>query len=178
MQRTETAAQAKRNVNAGRIVASVWPQWLTNPTLLPLIKEMRSCTRGCSTVLDVGCGNSSPLRYLPDVHLVGIDGYPPAVEEARDLRTHDELLVGNVLRLADLFADRRFDCCFAMDVIEHLKKEDGWRMLEDMERLATRYVVIFTPNGFVPQRSKDGDLQEHLSGWVPEKMRQRGYRVI
>ena len=50
-------------------------------------------------------------------------------------------------------------------------------MLDDLERLATRRVVIFTPNGFVPQHSHDGDLQEHLSGWTAEEMRGRGYRV-
>jgi len=50
-------------------------------------------------------------------------------------------------------------------------------MLEAMEQLATKRVVIFTPNGFIPQQSKNGDLQEHLSGWLPEEMRQRGYTV-
>jgi len=47
-----------------------------------------------------------------------------------------------------------------------------------MERLATRRVVISTPNGFLPQRSKDGDLQEHLSGWSAEDLRSYGYRVL
>jgi hypothetical protein len=51
-------------------------------------------------------------------------------------------------------------------------------MLDQMEKLAARRVIIFTPNGFIPQKSKDGDLQEHLSGWTPEEMRQRGYTVV
>lgn len=143
-----------------------------------LISELRSALNGCQTVLDVGCGNESPLRFLSQQHLVGVDGYSPSLEEARRAGTHDEYVLGNVLQLEKLFQGRRFDACAGMDIIEHLPKEDGWRMLEAMERLASRRVVIFTPNGFMPQRSRNGDLQEHLSGWTAEEMRQRGYRVI
>ena len=51
-------------------------------------------------------------------------------------------------------------------------------MVLDMERLASKLVVIFTPNGFLPQKSKDGDLQQHLSGWTAQEMREHGYNVI
>jgi SAM-dependent methyltransferase len=150
----------------------------SNPSLLTLIGELRSTLAGCKTVLDVGCGNGSPLRYLSEMHLTGVDGYGPALDEARQRGTHDEYHLADVKKVADVFPNRRFDACVALDVIEHLEKDDGWRMLESMERLATRRVVIFTPNGFVPQKSKDGDLQEHLSGWTADEMRGRGYRVL
>jgi SAM-dependent methyltransferase len=150
----------------------------TNPSLLALMHEIRRSLKGCETVLDVGCGELSPLRFVHGVQLVGVDGYAPAVERARQRGTHDEYVLGDVKGLGTLFPVRRFDACVALDVIEHLPKEDGWRMLEGMERLATKRVIIFTPNGFVPQHSKDGDLQEHLSGWLPDEMRARGYIVV
>lgn len=118
------------------------------------------------------------MRFLDEAYLVGVDGYPPALKEARGFGTHNEYVLGDVKAIAGLFPTRRFHACVALDVIEHLEKEDGWRMLEAMERLAERRVIIFTPNGFVPQKSKDGDLQEHLSGWTAEEMRARGYRVL
>jgi SAM-dependent methyltransferase len=151
---------------------------VTNPSLLTLIADLRSSLRGCQTVLDVGCGNSSPLKFLRRAHLVGVDGYAPSLDEARRDGTHDEYVLGDVKKVGELFGDRKFDACVALDVIEHLEKADGWRMLESMERLATKRVIIFTPNGFVPQKSKDGDLQEHLSGWTADEMRARGYRVL
>lgn len=129
-------------------------------------------------MLDVGCGNGSPLRFLSGVRLVGVDGYAPALEEARKNGTHDEFVLGDVKRISELFPAKSFDACVALDVIEHLPKEDGWRMAEAMERLARKRVIIFTPNGFVPQKSKDGDLQEHLSGWTADEMRPRGYEVL
>jgi len=164
--------------SANRQQFSLLKHSLTNPSLIMLVKEIRSFFQDCATVLDVGCGNWSPVRFLQGAHLTGLDGYPPALEEARRNGTHDEYVSGDVTRISELFPARKFDACIALDVIEHLHKEDGWRMVDDMERLATRRVVIFTPNGFVPQKSKDGDLQEHLSGWTAEEMRSRGYRVL
>lgn len=118
------------------------------------------------------------MRYVPGFRLTGIDGHQPSLEQARSNRTHDEYVLGNVIRLGDSFPGRHFDACVGLDVIEHLPKEEGWRMLEQMERLATKRVVIATPNGFMPQKSKDGDLQEHLSGWTTVEMRERGYQVF
>lgn len=148
-----------------------------NPAFWEFVRQLRQTTRDCQTVLDLGCGDSSPARFLTNPTLVGIDGYEPSVKTARERGTHDEVVLGDVREADRLFAGRRFDACIALDVIEHLPKDDGWRMLEAMERLANKVVVIFTPNGFVPQQSKNGDLQEHLSGWLPEEMRARNYTV-
>jgi hypothetical protein len=157
---------------------SLWSQCKSNPSLLMLMKELRSVLAGCQTVLDVGCGNSSPMRLLPGIRLVGVDGYAPALEEARKNGTHDEYVLGDVTGIGDLFQNRRFDACVALDVIEHLSKEDGWKLAETMEQLSTRRVVIHTPNGFLPQQSHEGDLQEHLSGWTADEMRGKGYEVF
>ncbi len=117
------------------------------------------------------------MRYFRGGSLVGVDAYEVSLQRARSRGTHDEFVSGDVKRLEDLFPERRFDACVALDVIEHLEKNDGWRMLVAMERLATRRVIIFTPNGFLPQKSHEGDLQAHLSGWAADEMRSRGYLV-
>jgi hypothetical protein len=66
----------------------------------------------------------------------------------------------------------------ALDVIEHLTKEDGLRMMLSMEKIASRKVVFFTPSGFLPQHSfENNSLQEHLSGWEAEEMQKLGYQV-
>jgi len=118
------------------------------------------------------------MRFLSSGYLTGVDGYAPALEQARVLGTHDEYVTGDVRTILQLFAEKRFDGCVALDVIEHLPKPDGLRLLKEMEALARKKVIFFTPNGFMPQKSKDGDLQEHLSGWTADEMRSRGYRVL
>lgn len=151
---------------------------LRSPSLPMLVRELRTELRECQTVLDVGCGNASPLRFLTGGHLTGVDGYAPALEQARTSGTHDDYVLADVKRLSEHFSPQQFDACVALDVIEHLSKEDGWRMAQAMETLARKRVIIFTPNGFIPQHSHEGDLQEHLSGWTADEMRQRGYRVL
>lgn len=74
--------------------------------------------------------------------------------------------------------DGSVDTIFLLDVIEHLEKEDGLKLLQDCERVARRQIVIFTPLGFVPQQYEEGDVdawgfhgggwQTHRSGWTPE----------
>lgn len=77
-----------------------------------------------------------------------------------------------------LFADATFDVVFAGDVIEHLDREAGLRLIAQAQRLARRQAVLFTPLGFMPQRYTPGFIdahgvvdchwQEHRSGWTPE----------
>ena len=72
-----------------------------------------------------------------------------------------------------------FDCVVALDLIEHVTKDDGLRLLEAIEAIARRKVVIFTPNGFLPQDAVgDNEFQRHLSGWEVDEMRGLGYRVL
>lgn len=178
MAQIDSPERTTKPIAATRRRFSLWAHCRTNPSLLMLVRELRSELSGCETVLDVGCGNLSPMRFVAGPRLIGMDGYAPALEQARANGTHDEYVIGDVKRIGELFPDRRFDACVALDVIEHLSKEDGWRMAEAMERLARRKIVIHTPNGFVPQHSQDGDLQEHLSGWTAHEMRSRDYRVV
>lgn len=147
------------------------------PGTLPLFLELARTLKDCASVLDLGCGNNSPLTTLRTQRLVGFEGFEPALAEAKARATHDDWVLGDVRKLGELLGERRFDACVALDLIEHLPKEDGWRLLDAMERVATRKVIVFTPNGFLPQRGHN-DLQEHLSGWVPAELRNRGYRVI
>lgn len=149
-----------------------------NPAAWVLVAELQAALGGCRTVLDLGCGADSPAKFLRDCKLTGVDGYQPDLDKAQARGTHDEYMLGDVRDAAALFPGRSFDACIALDVIEHLEKEDGWRMLRAMEQLATKRVVIFTPNGFIPQFSEDGNLQQHLSGWEVAEMRQAGYEVV
>lgn len=151
----------------------------SDPAAIIVKLAIRSALRDCQSVLDVGCGASPAMRQLGVPLVVGIDGYKPSVEMAKQLNTHDEMIHGDVRELDRHFHPKQFDACVALDVIEHLTKSDGIKLMEDMERVATKKVVFFTPCGFLPQRHADNDdLQEHLSGWYPAEMRRHGYDVI
>ena len=140
---------------------------------------LRKALLGCETVLDVGCGPAMTLRYLGVPRSFGVEGYAPALADAKAKHTHDEFIQGDVRELLSLFKPGQFDACIAMDVIEHVTKEDGLQLIKAMETIARKRVVFFTPSGFLPQsHANNEDLQEHLSGWEPSEMQGYGYEVI
>lgn len=148
-----------------------------NLPLVSYVVELQRSLSGCRTVLDVGCGETSPVRFLDFDYAVGIEGHAPSAALAMRNHTHDEVLECDVRDLKHAFSDDSFDCCVALDLIEHLSKDDGLRLVMELERIASRRVLIFTPNGFLPQHDTGNNLQEHLSGWTVEEMRQLGYQV-
>ncbi|MBU1110112.1 class I SAM-dependent methyltransferase [Patescibacteria group bacterium] len=134
----------------------------------------------CETVLDVGCGSSSPIQQFSEQleYSVGVDIFGPAVEESRQAGIHNEYSAIDALEAGERFKEKSFDCVLALNLIEHLSKEDGLRLITMMEKIAKKKVIIFTPNGFLPQGANENMFQEHLSGWTSKEMTDLGYRVI
>ncbi len=153
---------------------------ITFPRLLQFsyLNTMRKQLEDCRTCLDIGCGGDSPVRHLKFEYAVGVDGHEPLLQQARTRRTHDEFVLCNATQLDRHFSPKQFDCCVALDLIEHLSKDDGMKLISDMQRIASKKVLLFTPNGFLPQQSHEGDLQEHRSGWTAEEMEALGFAVI
>ena len=150
----------------------------SNPNQILVKLGLRQALLGCKSVLDVGSGVALTLRELGVEHAVGAEGYLPSLEIAKSQKTHDEYVQCDVRQIGEHFQAGQFDACIALDVIEHLTKEEGLKMMAAMERIARKRVVFFTPSGFLPQGNTEaGDLQAHHSGWEPAEMEQRGYRV-
>jgi hypothetical protein len=109
---------------------------------------------------------------------VGVDLHEPSIEQSRAGGLHHEYVRADALSIVETFGPKSFDGVAALDLIEHLPKAQGWDLLSAMEQVACRKVVVFTPNGFLPQTAYDNnELQEHLSGWTSSEFRGRGYRV-
>jgi predicted TPR repeat methyltransferase len=135
----------------------------------------------CQSLLDVGCGASSPIEHLQRriPHAVGVDLFEPWLAKSKERHVHDQYVTGDVLKLDELFEPRSFDCVLAADLLEHLTETDGLRLLGLMEKVASKKVIIFTPNGFIEQHESDGNpFQVHRSGWTAKQMQAMGYEVI
>lgn len=149
--------------------------------------ELERAIGDSKTVLDVGCGYPSPIKkFSKKFHSVGLDAFQPAIEKSRADGIHNDYINAGVLEIGVRLADKSFDCVLAADLIEHLDKEEGLKLLRMMEKIAKKRVVISTPNGFIPQ-GDDGrnpwqipgnQWQIHRSGWTPGEMRAMGYKVI
>jgi len=160
-----------------QLVAYLLKQGLDPAQILTRL-AFRKALAGSDKVLEVGCGKTPNMKWLGIQNSTGIDGYAPYLEEARKEKLHAELILGDVRELDRYFKPGQFDTVVALDVIEHLTKEDGLKMMQSMEKIASRKIVFFTPSGFLPQHSfENNNLQEHLSGWEAKEMEQLGYKV-
>jgi SAM-dependent methyltransferase len=144
--------------------------------LIPTLDtELDHNLRDCSTVLDLGCGPNSPvgvLKYLTT--RVGVEPFGPYLELAKSRATHDQFHQKLITELD--FEPASFDAVIMIDVIEHMTEEDGLNALRLAEKWARKKVIINSPNGFIPQKSLDGNpLQEHKSGWSFSRMKELGY---
>jgi len=143
----------------------------------PLVRLLRRELDGLGSVLDVGCGSDSPLQFVHGAgRKVGVDAFAPSIEASRARGLHDEYLQ---LRLEDLDVPAKsYDAVVLLDLIEHFEKDEGLAFLRRLEAIARRKVLVFTPNGFLPQPPyEDNPWQLHRSGWTVPEFRALGYRV-
>lgn len=143
------------------------------------IAELRHAVAGCENLLDIGCGADSPAKWLDVPFKVGVDRWEVALQRSRARGIHHAYIAADALDAPNLFPPQSFDLVLLSDLIEHLPKPDGEKLLSSVERLASKRVVVFTPNGFVAQDSVEGNpWQRHVSGWYPLDFRKRGYTVM
>jgi len=141
--------------------------------------ELKNAVDDVDTLLDVGCGDNSPVQFLsPDIYKVGVDIFEPSIEASKKKNIHSEYVKLNVLEIGEYFEESSFDCAIASDLIEHLEKRDGIELIKQMMKVSRKRIVIFTPNGYLEQGEyNQNPWQVHHSGWTPEEMLDMGFKV-
>lgn len=151
--------------------------WLERDALFPAV---RGRLEPIDVVLDIGSGIMPQDMVHPLVHIC-CEPYGEYLERLREKsadcfdRTY-VLVKATWEEAVRIFPEKSVDTVFLADVIEHLEKEEGARLLRATEGIARRQVAVFTPLGFLPQSCEGEDAwglggaswQEHRSGWLPE----------
>jgi hypothetical protein len=130
----------------------------------------------CATVLDLGCGNNSPLQDCNVPFSVGVELFDPYLEESKGRAIHNEYIRADIRKIE--LKPKCFDAIVAIEVLEHLTREEGHTLIKKMETWARKKVIITTPNGYLWQDGYHGNpLQEHRSGWTVAELRRLGFEV-
>jgi len=130
----------------------------------------------CESILDLGCGWNSPVRHCDAPFKVGVELFDPYLEEAKKNKIHNQYIKADVTEVE--FKPRSFDAVVMADVLEHLTKEDGYKLLKKMEIWAKKKIIILTPNEFIENDLFNGNrLQEHRSGWSVDELKKAGFKV-
>ncbi len=145
----------------------------------------KNLKKDIKTILDLGCGEGnfmSDLAFGENWSITGVELYPPSVVKAKKTGIYKKVIQADVLKYTHT-ASEKFDLVFCSQVIEHIKKSDGEKLLAKLEKIAQKQIVICTPVGFIKfdrvevAVEDDNPLEEHQSGWQPEEFLARGYKV-
>ena len=135
------------------------------------------------SVLDLGCGNGQPFVSANFKLLIGIDAW-----KIFDLPEYDLIMKYDIRGISNLCPPNSFDAITAIDIIEHLEKEEGYKLIEDIERIAKKMVLIFTPTIWSQNtESTDNpvcwsygnkDYNLHKSLWTEKDFIKLGYGIL
>lgn len=140
----------------------------------PLFQLAAKHVRPCEVLLDVGAG-IRPQRMIECKQHVCIEPHG----EYADVLQESGFTVVRATGVQAL--DRwkgQVDTIIAIDVLEHMAREEGERFVLLAKAKARQQVVLFTPLGFFPQDGGDKvdpwglqgqHWQKHRSGWLPKE---------
>jgi GT2 family glycosyltransferase len=138
--------------------------------------HMRRELSGCETVLDLGCGPHSPIHRCNIPFSVGVELFEPSLVESKRKGIHSQYLRADIRQIE--FRPKSFDAVIAVEVLEHLTKQEGTELLIKMERWARKKIIITTPNEYLWQGTYENNpLQEHKSGWDVKELSGLGFKV-
>jgi len=158
-----------------RIIKSLYHHPVISRIFHTLVYCLKRELEDCDSVLDLGCGPDSPIKYCGVKYSVGVDAFRPYIEESKKKKIHNKYILGDITKVD--FEPKSFDAVIMIDVLEHLEKEQGRKLLEKAEKWARKKIIINTPNGFIKQPSLDKNLyQEHKSGWSVSNLAKLGFK--
>lgn len=141
--------------------------------------KLKNELRSCQTLVELGCGTKSPVaECIKNIFTVGIDGHLHSLLENKRSGYFKDYVLADLNYLP--LKPNSFDCVAAFDVIEHFTKNQAKMLIENMEKISKKKIVLLTPNGFNPKSHLEDDspLQIHRCSWTKEEISKRGYEVF
>ncbi len=124
----------------------------THPWLYDILKLIPINVK---SLIDIGCGRGiigAIVRiYREPTRLVGIDIFRPYLDFCHKMNVYDELYERDLRKTHLPFDEKEFDVAACIEVIEHIPKENGLKLLKELERIA-KTVIVSAPKVFFVKR--------------------------
>ncbi len=147
------------------------------------------------TVLDLCCGIGDVSDGFLYSQITGVDACEEYLIHYQQKLPNSDTILFDLSKISDstkeIFNDNKFDNVLCIDGVEHLEKEAGIKLINKMERMARKKVIIFTPENVInpelptlnhPKNtwgiSTGDEWQIHRSAFPRDFFIQRGYTAI
>lgn len=147
---------------------------------------------GCETLVELGCMFGNILQrfaHIPVRH--GVDIYEPYLDHWEDAGATKE--IADAREWAARQEAGSWDAILMIDLIEHMPKDDGTRLIADAERIARKVIIIDTPDGYIEQEPHEkvhtlsitrpdypamlNPHEEHICGWTEDELTRFGFGI-
>lgn len=137
------------------------------------------------TILDLGCGDGRLMELLADGKkwkITGVDLFLKNVKTATRRNRFSEVFKDDIVKFVkkQIRNKKKYDVVFCSQVIEHINHKRGEELLSSIELIARQRIIVGTPREFMEQPANylgDNPHQVHISGWIEDDFRKRGYKV-
>lgn len=106
--------------------------------------------------------------------MIGVDVNEESLFFCRKHKIYDKLVKHKLPLLP--FKSKSIDFLICSEVIEHLSKKDGLKLLNEIDRVCRERAVVTTPNIFF-HNPPGTEADKHRSNWQASNFSQSGYRV-
>ncbi|MBS7270672.1 MAG: class I SAM-dependent methyltransferase [Candidatus Freyarchaeota archaeon] len=131
-------------------------------------------------IFDVGCGCGEwgfliRTRKLGFPYIIGTDIWRPHLERLRNLKVYNELLQVKIPHIP--LREKSVDIALACELLEHLPKSDGHRLLEELDRISTKQIIVSYPLNWPQEEIYGNPYEKHISEWLPNELAKYNYKV-
>ena len=140
------------------------------------------------SVVSLGCGIGITESNFKCASIDGVDIFDYRLNHF--LKNWDAVkgnfTIGDIRKIDEIVKEKSYDVVLCLDIIEHLEKEEGEKLIKDAESIARKAIVFYTPIKWDTNEKavKDNKLWSygnnynlHKSLWTVREFMNKGYEV-
>jgi len=146
---------------------------------------VREAISNGESLLSLCCGIGNELGGLNTQEVTAVDIAPQYLAEVHKACPRVNTVCSDSLVYIKKQPANSVDVISNIDGIEHLTKQAGLELIEQMKRVCRKKILLFTPEGYVRNEPHNAwgieganEFQIHKSGWKVKELEGLGFKLI